>query len=302
MDIKTLRSMRNTDFTKIASEFEKTSNPSYGSADNRYWKLERDKAGNASATIRFLSRTEGDELPWVKMFSHGFKGPNGRWFIENCLTTIDQECPCCAYNSAQWNSVTDEESPVRKAVKLRKRKLKYTANILVVNDPKFPENNGKVFLFSFGKKIFEKIINKGTPKFEDETPVNVFDYWEGANFKIRMTTVDGYPNYDTSEFMSPGPIGTDEEILEIAKQQYSLKEFIDPKNFKSYDELQKKMQNILGAAPIQAPQNEDEEFESPKPEKTKPAPEPAKSKPSKIDTDDDDDDALAFFKSIADED
>jgi len=217
-------------------------------------------SGNASATIRFLARTEGDELPWVKIFSHGFKGPTGRWYIENCLTTIGQACPACELNTKLWNSTTNDNGPERKQVREQKRKLGYIANILVVNDPKHPENNGKVFLFKFGKKIFDKIMGKARPTFEDEEPVNVFDYWEGANFKLRMKMVDKFPNYDTSEFESVSAVAdSDEEILEVVNQQYKLSEFVDKGNFKSYDDLKKKLTMVLnaGAAPVPKAENID---------------------------------------------
>lgn len=249
MDIKSLRAMRNNDFSKIANEFEKTANPDNKSyEDKRFWKPERDKAGNATATIRFLSRTEGDELPWVKIFSHGFKGPSGRWYIENSLSTIGKPDPLSELNARLWNSTTDDNSPERKQVREQKRRLNYISNILVVNDPKHPENNGKVFLFKYGKKIFDKIMDKARPTFEDQDPINVFDYWEGANFKLRMKMVDGYPNYDSSEFESPSPISNDDEvILEVVNKQYKLSEFLDLSNFKTYDELKAKLALVLGS-------------------------------------------------------
>lgn len=311
MDIKSLRAMRNSDFSKISSEFEKSANPESGAKsyeDTRFWKPERDKAGNASATIRFLSRVEGDELPWVKVFSHGFKGPTGRWYIEDSLTTIGQADPVGDLNMKLWNSTTDDNSPARKQARAQKRKLNYIANVLVVNDPKHPENNGRVFLFKFGKKIFDKIMDKARPTFEDETPVNVFDYWEGANFKLRMKTVDGYPNYDSSEFEAAGPISRDDEdIVAIASQQYKLSEFVDPKKFKSYDELKKKLEGVLSSS---APSMSTaaaiaEEISVASKPAVKSAPPPAiKQSPmakSKSVPDDDDEDMMSYFQSIANE-
>lgn len=312
MDIKSLRASRNADFSKITAEFEKDGKPEGGAKsyeDTRFWKPERDKAGNATATIRFLNRTEGDELPWVKVFSHGFKGPTGRWYIENSLTTIGQPDPVSELNMKLWNSTTDDQSPARKQARAQKRKLNYIANILVVNDPKHPENNGQVFLFKFGKKIFDKIMDKARPTFEDEDPVNVFDYWEGANFKLRMKMADGFPNYDSSDFEAVSPIAEDDEdILEVVNRQYKLSEFTDPKNFKSYDELKKKLDAVLSGAPVAgsaAKDAEDDEaevpavFSKPAPQpKSKPAPQP-KSKPAPAD---DDDDMMSYFQSIADED
>lgn len=303
LNTNTLRSRRNTDFGAITKEFEKSGNANY--ADDRYWKPEKDKAGNASATIRFLPRTEGDDLPWVKIFSHGFKGDTGRWFIEDCLTTLMDEtgspraCPMCAYNSTLWNSVNDDKHPLREQVRKQKRKLNYVSNILVVNDPKHPENNGKVFLFKFGKKIFDKIMDKARPAFEDETPVNVFDYWEGANFKLRMKMADGYPNYDSSEFEPVSQVAkTDEEILEIAKSQYKLKELVDSSKFKSYAELERKLQIVLNGTPASTQKAEDM-VKTP----TREAVQPKSTTPPMGDSDSDsDDEMMDYFQKLADDD
>jgi hypothetical protein len=309
MDIKSLRASRNTDFSKMNSEFEKTVNPESSKEsykDDRFWKPERDKAGNASATIRFLSRTEGDELPWAKVFSHGFQGPGGRWYIEDSLTTINQPDPVSELNMKLWNSTTDDNSPARKQARAQKRKLNYISNILVVSDPKHPENNGKVFLFKYGKKIFDMIMDKARPTFEDEKPVNVFDYWEGANFKLRMKTVDKYPNYDSSTWEDQGPIcDDDEDLLEVAKRQYKLSDFVDPKKFKSYDELKAKLDSVLNGSvnigPSAAQLSEQEEqFESPPP-KVAPTREAPQPKSKKIDLDDDEN-MMSYFESIANDD
>lgn len=314
MDLKSLRASRNADFSKITAEFEKDGKPKDAKSyeDTRFWKPERDKAGNATATIRFLNRTEGDELPWVKVFSHGFKGPTGRWFIDDCLTTVGEVCPVCEANTRLWNSTTDDNSPERKQVRAQKRKLNYIANILVVNDPKHPENNGQVFLFKFGKKIFDKIMDKARPTFEDEDPVNVFDYWEGANFKLRMKMADGFPNYDSSEFESTSPVAdSDEEILEVVNKQHKLSEFTDKTKFKTYDEQKKRLEGVLsgqmsGPSAQSIAEEEDLPFEPDTPKvkaapqpKSAPAPQPkAKAAP----VDDDDDDMMSYFQSIADED
>jgi hypothetical protein len=310
MDIKSLRAMRNNDFSKITNEFEKTTNPEgekKSFADDRFWKPERDKAGNASATIRFLARTEGDELPWVKIFTHGFQGPGGRWYIENSLTTLGQADPVGELNQKLWNSTTDDNSPARKQARAQKRKLTYIANILVINDPKHPEFNGTVRLYKFGKKIFDMIMDKARPTFEDEQPVNVFDYWEGANFKLRMKTVDRYPNYDSSTWEEVSPVAdSDEEILEIVKQQHKLSEFADPKNFKSYDELKTKLEQVLNGASVgtnaAAIAAQRDEYDAPTVRQaapTRPAPAP-KSKPAP--GDDEDDDVMSYFQSLADSD
>lgn len=310
MDIKALRASRNSDFSKISDAFETTSNPESSKKsyeDTRFWKPERDKAGNATATIRFLPRVQGDELPWVKVFSHGFKGPTGRWYIENSLTTIGKPDPVSELNMRLWNSTEDDKSPERKQARDQKRKLNYIANILVINDPKHPENNGKVFLFKFGKKIFDKIMDKARPTFEDEQPVNVFDYWEGANFKLRMKMVDKYPNYDASEFEPVSPVADDdEEILEIANQQYKLSEFIDPKNFKSYDELKAKLEAVLSGSTemvtaAEVSVEDDEPVAAAPTPRSKPAPAPKAAKKAVVE-EDDDDEMMSYFQSIANED
>lgn len=312
MDLNTLRASRNNDFSKITSEFEKDGKTEGGAksyADDRFWKPERDKAGNATATIRFLARTEGDELPWVKLFSHGFKGPTGQWYIENCLTTLGQPDPVGDMNMRLWNSTTDDKSPERKQARDQKRKLNYIANVLIINDPKHPEFNGQVKLFKFGKKIFDKIMNKARPTFEDETPVNVFDYWEGANFKLRMKQVDGYPSYDTSEFESPAPLASsDEAILAIVKQQFKLSEFVAPANFKTYDALKIKLESVLSGSSSgagTAAKMAQETFAPRTPSVAAPAPGPSRSAPApkaKSSPVDEDDDAMSYFQSIADSD
>ena len=308
MDLNSLRASRNQDFGKIASAFDKISNPQSDSKsyeDDRFWKLEADKAGNGTAVIRFLPRVEGDELPWVKIFSHGFKGPTGKWYIENSLTTLGQNDPVGELNTTLWNSGSDANKEIART---QKRRLHFISNVLIVSDPKHPENEGKVMLFKFGKKIFDKIMNKAKPTFEDEKPVNVFDLWEGANFKLRMRKVEGYPNYDESTFSDPAPVKpTDEEILKVVNAQYKLSEFIDPKNFKSYEELKAKLDSVLSGAsgygttasdlandPL--PVTEAKTFTSAPPPSFTAAP-VAKAP----EVNDDDDDVMSFFQKIADE-
>ena len=313
MDINTLRKMRNTDFGKISGEFEKIANPSSESKsyqDDRFWKLEVDKAGNASATIRFLPRTvktvdgtqKMDELPWVRVFNHGFQGPTGKWYIENSLSTIGENDPVGELNSRLWNSGLESDKDIARK---QKRKLTYIANILIVADPKHPENEGQVRLFKFGKKIFDKIMDKARPTFEDETPVNVFDLWEGADFKLRQRKVEGYPNYDQSVFMEPSSISEDEEeILRICNSQHLLSEFTDRKNFKTYEELARKLAMVLdGGGNTQtaaAMSNDDDSYEAPKRQEVK---KPAVKIAAKVtESEDDDDDAMSYFKKIAQED
>lgn len=286
MDIKDLKKLRSQmSFDSIASSFEKEMNPAQSNQDDRFWKPERDKAGNATATIRFLSSPIPDQLPFVKIFSHAFKGPTGRWYIENSLTTLNQPDPLSEYNSQLWNSTTDDNSPERNQAREQKRKLNYISEILVINDPKHPENNGKVFFFKYGKKIFEKIHDKGKPAFEDIKPVNVFDYWEGANFNLRIKTVSKFPNYDQSTFDEPSSIGTDEDILEVVNKQRGLKEFLSESNFKSYDQLKAKLNMVLGDSGKEVSQ------------KPKPKPIPVE----KEEDEDDDPDMLQFFKNLNDE-
>ena len=301
MDIQSLRKMRNNDFGAISSAFDKVANPqtetkSY--VDDRFWRLEGDKAGNGTATIRFLPRVEGDELPWVRIFSHGFQGPTGKWYIENSLTTLGENDPVGELNTQLWNSGSEANKEIARK---QKRKLSFIANVLIVSDPKHPENEGKVFLFKFGKKIFDKIMDKARPTFEDEKPVNVFDFWEGANFKLRMRKKDGYANYDESVFTDPVALGDDDEIVRVAKTQYKLAEFIDRKNFKSYDELKKKLNEVLSGdsfaskSAAQMVEEEDRPVAS--------APKIAsKAAPKMPEVSDDDDDVMSYFEKIAKED
>ena len=237
---------------RLTKEIEKINSP--GTFDNkktddRIWKLERDKSGNGSAVIRFLpsAAVDGDDaLPWVRYFDHGFKGPNGRWYIENSLTSLNQKDPVSEYNSQLWNISSDDNSPTRKQAREQKRRLHYVSNIYVISDPKHPENEGKIFLFKYGKKIFDKITLLMNPEFDGDVPVNPFDLWKGANFKLRIRTVEGYPNYDQSVFDLPKPLFDDDAELEkIWKQEHSLGEFLDPKNFKSYDYLKQHLEEVL---------------------------------------------------------
>lgn len=309
MDIQTLRKMRNSDFSKIAGEFDKIANPGEKKSydDDRLWKLTADKAGNASAVIRFLPRTEGDELPFVKIFSHSFQGPTGKWYIQNSLTTLGENDPVGELNSKLWNSGSEANKEVARK---QKRKLSFMANIYVVSDPAKPENNGKVFLFKFGKKIFDKIMDKARPTFAEDQPVNVFDLWEGADFKLRMRKVDGYPNYDQSTFADPSGLmgGDEEQLLEVVGKQYRLSEFLDRKNFKSYEELSRMLNDVLnenGSAGRSAASmsEEDDNYVAPVAPKSvgasKPAPEPKVAKNTVAE--DDDEDVMSYFQKIANE-
>ena len=211
--------------------------------DNRYWQPSVDKAQNGYAVIRFLPAPAGEEHPLVKLWTHGFKGPSGSWYIENSLTTLKKDDPVAEYNTKLWNSGLESDKEIARK---QKRKLVYISNILVIKDSENPENEGKVFLFRYGKKIFDKIQDAMVPKYDDEKPIDPFDPWSGADFKLKIATVEGYRNYDKSSFANPEPIGSDEEIEKIWKSEYSLQEIVSPSNFKPYDELKKRLENVLG--------------------------------------------------------
>ena len=234
-------------FDSLMKEVEKIANPTNEKrGDNdRLWKPSVDKAGNGQAVLRFLPAPPGEELPWVRVYDHGFQGPTGKWYIENSLTTINKPDPLGELNSELWNSGIEANKEIARK---QKRRLSYISNVLVVKDPSNPENEGKVFLYKYGKKIFDKIKDVMQPTFEDEKPVNPFDLWEGANFKLRIRQVEGYRNYDKSEFDGNTPLDENEDKLEaIWKQTHSLAAFLDPSNFKSYDELKTKLNTVLGS-------------------------------------------------------
>ena len=247
MDFSKLKNNRNS-FEKLSKAVESINTSSEGSRDDdRLWQPETDKAGNGMAVIRFLPApaVDGDDaLPWVRLFKHGFQGPGG-WLIDECLTTLNQKCPVCEHNSVLWNSGIEANKEVARK---QKRKLTYISNILVISDPKNPENEGKIKLFKFGKKIFDKLTEAMDPQFEDEKPINPFDFWDGANFKIKIRQVEGYRNYDKSEFESPSKLfdGDDAKLEDLWKKEYSLKEFLERKHFKSYDQLKSRLDKVLG--------------------------------------------------------
>ena len=295
---------------KLVKEVEKMNTGSSGGADERFWKPEMDKTGVGSAIIRFLPAPEGEELPWVKMYSHAFQG-NGGWYIENSLTTIGQKDPVSEHNRELWNSGSDKD---KETVRKQKRKLSYFANIYVIKDPAHPENEGKVFLFKFGKKIFDKILNAMQPEFEDEEPINPFDFWGGANFRLKIRKVEGYWNYDKSEFDSPSALLDDDDALEaLWKKEYSLSAIVAPDQFKSYEDLDKRLKYVLGQKSARAAvQEQEDEYESytqtPSKEENVIAEleqSYARSKsPSlpKIETsDEDEDDALSYFQRLAED-
>ena len=242
---------------KLVKEVEKMNNTG-GNADDRIWKLDVDKGGNGYAVIRFLPAPEGEDLPFVKLYSHAFQGPGG-WFIENSLTTLGQKDPVSEYNSLLWNNGTDAG---KETARKQKRKLTYVSNIYVVKDPANPENEGKVFLYKYGKKIFDKLTAAMQPEFEDEEAIDPFDFWQGANFKLKAKNVAGYRNYDSSEFAAPSPLLNDDDAMEsLWKKQFSLAEIVAPDQFKTYDELKTRLDYVLGNKKSAAPQFEEEDID-----------------------------------------
>ena len=230
-------------FSKLTQQIEKMSKPQGAGPDERLWKPGVDKSGNGYAVIRFLPEPDGEDLPWAQVWSHAFQGPGG-WYIENSLTTLGQKDPVGELNRTLWNSGIDSDKEIARK---QKRKLSYYSNIYVVKDQLNPENEGKVFLYKYGKKIHDKIVSSMQPQFEDEEPINPFDLWKGADFRIKIQTIGGYWNYDKSDFAAPATLGgfSDERLEEIWKSQHSLKEFTDPSAFKSFEELETRLNLVL---------------------------------------------------------
>lgn len=279
-----------------------TEKKSYG--DDRFWKPTVDESGNGYAVIRFLPAGEGQELPWVRYWDHFFKGPSGQWYIEKSLTTIGQNDPVSELNSRLWNSgIEDDKEIARK----QKRRLHYVSNILVVSDPSNPSNNGKVFLYDFGKKIFDKIMDKMQPEFPGEEPVNPFDFWNGADFQLKIRNVAGYRNYDKSEFKAPSALFEADEVrLEATyNQQFDLSEFSNPTTFKSYDELKGRLEVVLGTAvgagAVAATANISQSAEE-NVGRSAPEPEIVAAPAPSVGAEDDEDDTLSYFAKMAQED
>ena len=308
MGFKDMKSASGSNYQSLASEMDKMAKKSESYKDDRMWKADTDKTGNGYAEIRFLPAPDGEDLPWARVWNHGFRGPGG-WYIENSLTTIGLKDPVSEMNSQLWASGSDDD---KKIARDRKRKLSYISNILVVSDPKNPQNEGKVFLFRYGKKIFEKIQEAMNPQFQDEKPTNPFDFWNGATFKLKIRQVEGYTNYDRSEFAAPSAVlgGDDAALEKLWKKEFSLKEFTDPKSFKTYEELKTRLRDVLGDN-IRASTSEnaykggaekaafDDEDTTPVVKKSTP---PQSKKPVKESTDDDTEDALSYFEKLASED
>jgi len=277
---------------KLVKEVEKL-NTNGSSGDDRLWKLEVDKSGNGYAVIRFLPAPDNEDLPFVKLYSHAFQGPGG-WYIENSLTTLGGKDPVSEYNSQLWNNGTDAG---KEAARKQKRKLTYISNIYVVKDPANPENEGKVFLYKYGKKIFDKLTAAMQPEFEDEEAIDPFDFWQGANFKLKAKNVAGYRNYDSSEFTAVTPLLDDDDALEsVWKKENSLKEFVDADQFKSYDDLKKRLEYVLGS---KRPTSTIEEEDTDRGAAEELVTAAVSTTPSSVN--EDDDDALSYFQKLAEE-
>ena len=301
MSLSTLKKTNSLDKLLNAVETENKPQEKKSYVDERLWKPVLDKTGNGYAVIRFLPAVDGEDLPWAKVWNHAFQGPTGQWYIENSLTTLGNNDPVSEMNSAYWNSGVESDKEIARR---QKRKLQYFSNIYVVSDPKNPENEGKVFLFRFGKKIFDKCMEAMQPAFEDETPVNPFDFWEGANFKLKIRKVDGYWNYDKSEFEAPSPLfDNDDAIEEVWKQQYALNEFTAPTNFKSYDELKTRLDMVLAGTTTVGNVTtlmEDEPIENTVSVNTVEEPVPTSSTVT-ISSTDEEDDTMDYFQKLADD-
>ena len=283
-------------FDKLTEAMNKLSKGSESYKDDRFWRPELDKSSNGYAIIRFLPAVDGEDIPWARLFNHGFKGPGG-WLIDNCPTTIGGKCPVCEANSLLWNSGIDSDKDIARN---RKRKLSYISNIMVVSDPANPQNEGKVFLYKYGKKIFDKVNESMNPEFADEEAINPFDFWKGANFKLKVRKVAGFINYDKSEFDSTSVLldGTDEWLEDLWKNSmYKLAEFTEASNFKSYDELKTRLGQVTGGSSNTATARA-EDVAPPKSEET--------SSSSAIDVpvvedNAESDDALSYFEKLANE-
>jgi hypothetical protein len=295
MSLAALKKQNSLDSLLGAAQKESAPQEKKSYVDERLWKPVMDKSGNGYAVIRFLPAPEGEDMPWAKVWNHAFQGPTGQWYIENSLTTVGQNDPVSEYNSKLWNSGVESDKEIARK---QKRKLQYYSNIYVVEDPANPQNEGKVFLYRYGKKIFDKIMEAMQPAFQDESPVNPFDFWEGANFKLKLRKVDGYWNYDKSEFADPSALfDNDEEIEALWKTEYSLADFTAASNFKSYDELKTRLDAVLaGTVTVGKAEDimEDAPVAEPKVD-TPPAPQPT------VLGDAGEDDAMSYFEKLANE-
>jgi hypothetical protein len=298
-----MKKMSKNSVGNLQKELEKTSE-SKSYKDDRFWTTERGKDGNGFAIVRFLPSCEGEDVPWVRLFNHGFQGKGG-WYIENCPTTLGLKCPVCEANNELWNSGIESDKEIARA---RKRKLSYISNIMVISDPANRENEGKVFLFRYGKKIFDKISDCMQPKFPGEQPTNPFDFWNGRNFKMKIQTVGGFANYDKSEFDTQSALldGKDELLEKVWKSQYPLSELVGKDKFKAYEELKERFDTVINTEAKPSKKAEDEEpireslSEKFRKNEAKVA---AAKKP--VPTNDDEDgegDTLDYFRKLAEED
>jgi len=305
-----LKKNRKSDYESIQKKIDQEKSGGYADKDKNVWSPTVDKAGNGYAVVRFLPAPPNEDASFVKLYTHGFKGPTGKWYIENSRTTIGEKDPVGELNSELYNSSEDQNSPARKQASAQKRRLSYIANVLIVKDPANPANEGQIKLFKFGKKIWDKVQGAMYPEFEDEKGFNPFDFWEGADFKIKIRQVEGYRNYDKSEFDSQSAVSEDEDELErIWKSEHSLEALVAPDQFKSYDELAKKLSEVLGkdrrAAAPSSSRAEDigdsEPAYRPRKEKVADAPTPAASASDYESSaqSSDEDDGLDYFKRLA---
>ena len=294
MSFSNMKRNSQSSIEKLTQEVTKITKSKESYKDDRFWRPEQDKAGNGYAVIRFLPTVEGEDVPWARLFSHGFKGPGG-WYIENSRTTLGDKDPVSEMNTQLWNSGLESDKEIARA---RKRRLNYISNIMVVSDPANPQNEGKVFLYKFGKKIFDKINEAMQPEFADEEAINPFDFWNGANFRLKVRKVAGFVNYDKSEFESPSALldGDDEKLEELWKTQYPLKEFTDASNFKSYEQLKAKLDSVLsgGGGLMKSAEEVETTFDTDI-SKTD------SNSDSSDHSDENEDDALSYFEKLANE-
>jgi len=295
MSFSNLKKSSRSSIADLTNEADKINKKSESYKDDRFWRPELDKSSNGFAVIRFLPAPNEENLPWARLFSHGFQGPGG-WYIENSRTTLGEKDPVSEMNTQLWNSGIESDKDIARK---RKRRLNYISNILVISDPANPQNEGKVFLYKYGKKIFDKINEAMQPEFEDETPINPFDFWAGANFKLKVRKVAGFINYDKSEFDSQSELfdGDDTKLEELWKTQYALSEFTDTSNFKSYDELNTRLKAVIGddirstesaVKSTAADEDMDEKWDN--------------KSTSTSDDSDDSGDALSYFEKLANDD
>ena len=294
MSLAQLKKQNSLDALLGAAVAENKSPEKKSYVDERLWKPELDKTGNGYAVIRFLPAVDGENMPWAKIWNHAFQGPTGQWYIENSLTTLNQNDPVSEMNSAYWNSGVESDKEIARR---QKRKLQYFSNIYVVSDTKHPEHEGKVFLFRYGKKIFDKIMEAMQPAFDDEVAINPFDFWKGANLKLKIRKVDGFWNYDKSEFEAPTALfDNDDDIEKVWNKQYALNEFTAPTNFKSYDELKTRLNMVLAGTTTVGNVTtlmEDEPVVS--------AVVDTKEEPAPVTVEDEDEDTMDYFQKLADD-